>query len=137
MGQQAWVHLSDRGWRAPGILVGEGLHVGEDASRRVGRRAERGRCFVLWPLTPPLSLPEGDVQLFDLQKSSQKPTVLIKQTQDASPIYCLEFNHQQTQLLAAGDATGTVKVWQLSTEFTEQGPRETEDLDQLAAEVAP
>lgn len=91
---------------------------------------------LLWASYPPLSLPEGDVQLFDLQKSSQKPTVLIKQTQDESPVYCLEFNRQQTQLLAAGDAKGTVKVWQLSTEFTEQGPRETEDLDQLAAEVA-
>ncbi|KAK2120398.1 Cytoplasmic dynein 2 intermediate chain 2 [Saguinus oedipus] len=79
---------------------------------------------------------EGDVQLFDLQKSSQKPTVSIKQTQDESPVYCLEFNSQQTQLLAAGDAQGTVKVWQLSTEFTEQGPREAEDLDRLAAEVA-
>nr|KAF6488426.1 hypothetical protein HJG63_020603 [Rousettus aegyptiacus] len=79
---------------------------------------------------------EGDVQLFDLHKSSQKPTVSVKQTQDESPVYCLEFNRQQTQLLAAGDAKGTVKVWQLSTEFTEQGPRETEDLDQLAAEVA-
>ncbi|XP_029776928.1 WD repeat-containing protein 34, partial [Suricata suricatta] len=79
---------------------------------------------------------EGDVQLFDLQRSSQKPTVSIRQTQDESPVYCLEFNHQQTQLLAAGDARGTVKVWQLSTEFTEQGARETEDLEQLAAEVA-
>lgn len=78
----------------------------------------------------------GDVLLFDLQKSSQKPTVLIKQTQDESPVYCLEFNSQQTQLLAAGDAQGTVKVWQLSTEFVEQGPREAEDLDRLAAEVA-
>ncbi|KAL1764844.1 WD repeat-containing protein 34, partial [Sigmodon hispidus] len=79
---------------------------------------------------------EGDVQLFDLQKSSQKPTVSITQTQDGSPVYCLEFNSQQTQLLAAGDAKGMVKVWQLSTAFTEQGPRETEDLDQLETEVA-
>lgn len=79
---------------------------------------------------------EGEVQLFDLQKSSQKPTVSVKQTQDERPVYCLEFNCQQTQLLAAGDAQGTVKVWRLSTEFTEQGPREREDLDQLAAEVA-
>lgn len=85
---------------------------------------------------PRISPPAGDVQLFDLQKSSQKPTVSIKQTQDESPVYCLEFNCQRTQLLAAGDAEGTVKVWQLSTEFTEQGPRETEDLEQLAAEVA-
>lgn len=87
-------------------------------------------------LAPRISLRTGDVQLFDLQKSAQKPTVSIKQTQDESPVYCLEFNRQQTQLLAAGDAKGTVKVWQLSTEFTEQGPRETEDLEQLAAEVA-
>ncbi|XP_070655470.1 cytoplasmic dynein 2 intermediate chain 2 isoform X3 [Bos indicus] len=79
---------------------------------------------------------EGDVQLFDLQKSSQKPTVSVKQTEDESPVYCLEFNCQQTQLLAAGDAKGTVKVWQLSSEFTEQGARETELLDQLASEVA-
>ncbi|KAM5300506.1 LOW QUALITY PROTEIN: cytoplasmic dynein 2 intermediate chain 2 [Ctenodactylus gundi] len=79
---------------------------------------------------------EGDVQLFDLQKSSQKPTVSIAQTQDGSPVYCVEFNSQQSQLLAAGDAKGTVKVWQLSSAFTDQGPRETEDLDQLAAEVA-
>ncbi|XP_031225493.1 WD repeat-containing protein 34 [Mastomys coucha] len=79
---------------------------------------------------------EGDVQLFDLQKSSQKPTVSITQTQDGSPVYCLEFNCQQTQLLAAGDAKGMVKVWQLSTAFTEQGPREAEDLDQLEAEIA-
>uniref|UniRef100_A0A5F8HDT3 Dynein 2 intermediate chain 2 n=1 Tax=Monodelphis domestica TaxID=13616 RepID=A0A5F8HDT3_MONDO len=79
---------------------------------------------------------EGDIQLFDLRKSSQKPTVSIKQTPDESPVYCLEFNLQQTQLLAAGDAKGVVKIWQLSTEFTEQAPRETEDLDQLATEVA-
>lgn len=103
-----------------------------------------GAAFLLWPLElgrgqtshPTISLHEGDVQLFDLQKSSQKPTVSIKQTQDESPVYCLEFNCQQTQLLAAGDAKGAVKVWRLSTEFTEQGPSETEDLEQLAAEVA-
>lgn len=74
--------------------------------------------------------------LFDLHRSSQKPTVSIRQTPDGSPVYCLEFNPQQTQLLATGDAKGTVKVWQLSTEFTAQGPREVEDLEQLAVEVA-
>lgn len=82
------------------------------------------------------SFPVGDLQLFDLQKSSQKPSVSVAQTQDGSPVYCLEFNSQQPQLLAAGDAKGTVKVWRLSAAFTEQGPRETEDLDRLAAEVA-
>ncbi|NXG34756.1 WDR34 protein, partial [Dromaius novaehollandiae] len=78
---------------------------------------------------------KGDVQLFDFEKSSQKPAVSIKQTTAESPVYCLEFNVKQTQLLAAGDATGTVKVWQLSSDFTEQGPREMNHLEQLASEV--
>ncbi|XP_001507371.3 cytoplasmic dynein 2 intermediate chain 2 [Ornithorhynchus anatinus] len=95
---------------------------------------------VRWSPTRPLVFAtasgEGAVQLFDLRKSSQKPTVSIQQTSDQSPVYCLEFNAQQTQLLAAGDAQGAVKIWQLSSEFTEQLARETEDLDQLANEVA-
>ncbi|NWJ00730.1 WDR34 protein, partial [Crypturellus undulatus] len=78
---------------------------------------------------------EGEVQLFDLEKSTQKAAVSIKQTPGESPVYCLEFNVQQPQLLAAGDAMGAVKVWQLSSDFTEQGPREMKHLEQLASEV--
>ncbi|NXI45609.1 WDR34 protein, partial [Galbula dea] len=77
----------------------------------------------------------GDVHLFDLEKSSQKPAVSLRQVVDDCPVYCLEFNIKQTQLLAAGDATGTVKVWQLSSDFTEQGHREMNHLEQLASEV--
>ncbi|XP_075295181.1 cytoplasmic dynein 2 intermediate chain 2 isoform X1 [Opisthocomus hoazin] len=79
---------------------------------------------------------EGDVHLFDFEKSSQKPTLSIQQTTGEHPVYCLEFSVKQTRLLAAGDATGTVKVWQLSSDFTEQGPREMNHLEQLASEVA-
>jgi len=50
-------------------------------------------------------------------------------------VYCLEFNSKQTQLLAAGDAAGTVKVWQLSSDFTEQRPREMNHLELLASEL--
>ncbi|XP_070614987.1 cytoplasmic dynein 2 intermediate chain 2 isoform X4 [Erythrolamprus reginae] len=78
---------------------------------------------------------EGEVQLFDFAKSSQKPSVYIRQTPNQAPVYCLEFNPRQTQLLASGDASGTVKVWQLSSDFTEEGPREMSHLDQLANEV--
>ncbi|KAF1537215.1 WD repeat-containing protein 34, partial [Eudyptula albosignata] len=77
----------------------------------------------------------GDVHLFDFGKSSQKPAVSIKQAAGECPVYCLEFNIKQTRLLAAGDATGTVKVWQLSSDFTEQGPREMNRLEQLASEI--
>ncbi|NWR55263.1 WDR34 protein, partial [Bucorvus abyssinicus] len=77
----------------------------------------------------------GDMHLLDFEKSSQKPALSIKQDAGGGPVYCLEFNTKQTQLLAAGDATGTVKVWQLSSDFTEQGPRELNLLEQLASET--
>ncbi|NWR33892.1 WDR34 protein, partial [Tachuris rubrigastra] len=72
--------------------------------------------------------------LFDLARSTQKPVVSLQQALSHCPVYCLEFNSKQTQLLAAGDAAGTVKVWQLSSDFTEQGPREMNHLEQLASE---
>ncbi|NXK89059.1 WDR34 protein, partial [Formicarius rufipectus] len=74
------------------------------------------------------------VLLLDLARSTRKPTVSLKQALSHCPVYCLEFNSKQTQLLAAGDAAGTVKVWQLSSDFTEQGPREMNHLEQLASE---
>ncbi|NXD39760.1 WDR34 protein, partial [Copsychus sechellarum] len=75
------------------------------------------------------------VHLFDLARSKQKPTVSLKQSMSDCPVYCLEFNTKHTRLLAAGDAAGTVKVWQLSSDFTEQGPREMSHLEQLASEI--
>ncbi|KAK2535434.1 Wdr34 [Columba guinea] len=77
----------------------------------------------------------GDVHLFDLEKSSQKPVVSLKQAAGGRPVYCLEFNAKQPGLLAAGDGTGTVRVWRLSSDFTEQGPREQSRLEQLANEI--
>ncbi|NXL28248.1 WDR34 protein, partial [Glaucidium brasilianum] len=77
----------------------------------------------------------GDVHLFDFEKSSHKPALSLKQAMDERPVYCLEFNVKQSRLLAAGDATGAVRVWQLSSDFTEQGPREMNRLEQLASEI--
>ncbi|NWX73970.1 WDR34 protein, partial [Alca torda] len=77
----------------------------------------------------------GDVHLFDFEKSSQKPALSIKQAAGEHPVYCVEFNTKQTRLLAAGDAAGAVRVWQLSSDFTEQGPREMNHLEQLASEI--
>ncbi|NXG92861.1 WDR34 protein, partial [Stercorarius parasiticus] len=77
----------------------------------------------------------GDVHLFDFEKSSQKPALSIKQAAGEHPVYCVEFNTKQTRLLAAGDAAGAVRVWQLSSDFTGQGPREMNHLEQLASEI--
>ncbi|XP_077162587.1 cytoplasmic dynein 2 intermediate chain 2 isoform X1 [Paroedura picta] len=87
------------------------------------------------PLVFAAATGEGEVQLFDFGKSSQKPSISIQQTSNHTPVYCLEFNSRQSQLLAAGDGSGTVKIWQLSSDFTEGGPRELSHLDQLANEI--
>ncbi|KAJ6651670.1 hypothetical protein lerEdw1_020732 [Lerista edwardsae] len=79
---------------------------------------------------------EGEVQLFDFGKSSRKPTVSTKQTFSRAPVYCPEFHSRQAQLLAARDGNGAVKVWQPSSGLAEEGPREMNQLDQLANEVS-
>ncbi|KAM4695821.1 cytoplasmic dynein 2 intermediate chain 2 [Rhinophrynus dorsalis] len=78
---------------------------------------------------------EGNLLLFDLAKSSQKPSLCIEQATNGRAVYCLEFNHTRTKLLAAGDETGIVKIWQLSSDFTEQGAREPSLLDEIASQV--
>lgn len=78
----------------------------------------------------------GLIQIFDLGRRSLKAATTINQETGGKPVYCLEFNPRQTHLLAAGNADGTINIWQLSADLTEQGPRETTQLEQLASEVA-
>ncbi|XP_006119096.2 cytoplasmic dynein 2 intermediate chain 2 isoform X1 [Pelodiscus sinensis] len=87
------------------------------------------------PLVFAAATGEGEVHLFDFGKSSQKPAVSIKQASADTEVYCIEFNIKHTQLLAAGDASGMLKIWQLSSDFIQEGPREMNHLEQLANEV--
>ncbi|XP_032563872.1 WD repeat-containing protein 34 [Chiroxiphia lanceolata] len=107
-------------------------------STRLKKVSQKYLFCVCWSPVRPLVFAaasgEGEVLLFDLARSTRKPTVSLKQALSHCPVYCLEFNSKQAQLLAAGDAAGTVKVWQLSSDFTEQGPREMNHLEQLASE---
>ncbi|KAI1882450.1 hypothetical protein AGOR_G00250880 [Albula goreensis] len=78
----------------------------------------------------------GTVLIFDLGRRSLRQVATIDQTTGGRPAYCLEFNPQQTDLLATGNADGSVSIWHLSTELTEQGSREVAQLEQLANELA-
>ncbi|XP_072344935.1 cytoplasmic dynein 2 intermediate chain 2 [Scyliorhinus torazame] len=95
---------------------------------------------VCWSSVRPLvfaaATGEGTVLIFDLGQSSLCPAVSIEQNAKKKPVYCLAFNPKQPELLAAGNAEGSVKIWQLSAELTKQGPREVTVLEQLANEVA-
>ncbi|KAJ7988221.1 hypothetical protein DPEC_G00321350 [Dallia pectoralis] len=95
---------------------------------------------VCWSPTRPLvfaaATGQGLVQIFDLGRRSLRPAATIDQLTGGQPAYCLEFNPSRTGLLAVGNADGSVNIWQLSTALTEQGPRETAQLEQIANEVA-
>ncbi|KAG9266215.1 WD repeat-containing protein 34 isoform X1 [Astyanax mexicanus] len=77
---------------------------------------------------------QGLVQVFDLGRRSLRPAATIDQNTGGQPAYCLEFSPRQ--LLAVGNADGTVNIWQLSAELTVQSSRESVVLEQLANEVA-
>ncbi|XP_055035133.2 cytoplasmic dynein 2 intermediate chain 2 [Misgurnus anguillicaudatus] len=95
---------------------------------------------VRWSPTRPLVFAavtgQGLVQMFDLGRRSLKPAATIDQNTGGQPSYCLEFNPKHTNLMAVGNADGSVNIWQLSVELTEQGAKETTMLDRLSNEVA-
>ncbi|XP_016403712.1 cytoplasmic dynein 2 intermediate chain 2 [Sinocyclocheilus rhinocerous] len=95
---------------------------------------------VRWSPTRPLvfaaATGQGLVQMFDLGQRSLRPATTIDQNTSGQPTYCLEFNPKYTNLMAVGNADGSVSIWQLSAELTEQGAKETAMLEQLANEVA-
>ncbi|XP_063066445.1 WD repeat-containing protein 34 [Engraulis encrasicolus] len=105
------------------------------------RVCDSSYVFVLrWSPTRPLvfaaATGQGLIHIFDLGRRSLRAVATIDQEAGGKPVYCLEFNPRQTHLLAAGNADGTINIWQLSADLTEQGPREDAQLEQLASEAA-
>ncbi|XP_018557419.1 WD repeat-containing protein 34 [Lates calcarifer] len=95
---------------------------------------------VQWSPTRPLvfaaATGQGEVQIFDLGHRSLRPAATIEQRGAGQAASCLSFNCQNPHLLAVGNTDGTVGVWQLSADLTEQSPRESSQLEQIAHQVA-
>ncbi|XP_068190095.1 cytoplasmic dynein 2 intermediate chain 2 isoform X2 [Antennarius striatus] len=95
---------------------------------------------VQWSPTRPLvfaaATGQGGVQMFDLSHRSLRPAASVQQGAAGGAAACLAFNDHNPHLLAVGSTDGTVSVWQLSSELTEQSPRERSQLEQIANQVA-
>ncbi|KAM7369427.1 hypothetical protein PAMP_013696 [Pampus punctatissimus] len=95
---------------------------------------------VQWSPTRPLlfaaATGKGEVQILDLSSRSLRPAATINQGGAGQAATCLSFNCQNPHLLAVGNTDGTVGVWHLSTNLTEQSPRESSQLEQIANQVA-
>lgn len=92
--------------------------------------------FVLRPLKALFFFPPGEVQIFDLSRRSLRPAATIDPGGVGHAATCLAFNCQNPGLLAVGKTDGTVGVWKLSTDLTEQIPTESHLLEQIANQVA-
>nr|XP_049585579.1 WD repeat-containing protein 34 isoform X2 [Syngnathus scovelli] len=95
---------------------------------------------VQWSPTRPLlfaaATGQGEVQIFDLSRRSLRPAATIESGGIGHAATCLAFNRQNPGLLAVGKTDGTVGVWKLSTDLTEQMPTENHLLEQIANQVA-
>lgn len=95
---------------------------------------------VQWSPTRPLvfaaATGQGDVQIFDLGRGSLRPAATIEKGGTGQAAACLAFNSQNTCLLAVGKTDGTVSIWKLSADLTEQSPKERSQLEQIANQVA-
>lgn len=78
----------------------------------------------------------GEVQMFDLSRRSLRPAATIEKGAAGQAATCLAFNCQNPHLLAVGKTDGTVSIWQLSADLTEQRPRESDQLEKIANQVA-
>ncbi|XP_039634982.1 WD repeat-containing protein 34 isoform X3 [Perca fluviatilis] len=117
------------------------LHSLLQANPLLSLRVSDGYVFqVQWSPTRPLvfaaATGQGDVQIFDLGHRSLRPAATIEQGGADQAATCLAFNCQNTHLLAVGKTDGTVSVWQLSHDLTEQRHRESSQLEQIANQVA-
>ncbi|XP_042365682.1 WD repeat-containing protein 34 isoform X2 [Plectropomus leopardus] len=88
------------------------------------------------PLVFAAATGQGAVQIFDLGRRSLRPAATIEQGAADQVATCLSFNRQNPHLLAVGRTDGTVGVWQLSHDLTEQSPRESSQLEQIANQVS-
>ncbi|XP_035995843.1 WD repeat-containing protein 34 isoform X1 [Fundulus heteroclitus] len=88
------------------------------------------------PLVFAAATGQGEVQIFDLARKSLRPAATIRDGAADRTATCLAFNGADPRLLAAGRSDGTVGVWLLSSDLTEQRAEESLRLEQIANQVA-
>ena len=75
----------------------------------------------------------GEVLVYDLSYSRVVPVERLLSNNKERPVYAVKFNKKRRQLVATGDGTGTVVIWELSSELCNQKPNELRELERIAA----
>lgn len=85
------------------------------------------------PMTFAVATAAGKVALLDLSVSEQSPVDWIEVAQLNCSIFAVNFNPKRPDILATGDATGVVKIWQMGEKFLHAGANEQKQLEAIAA----
>lgn len=75
---------------------------------------------------------DGNLHVYDLQRSVSRPAASLKVTSDGSAVYAVSFSPKEGGLVATADAQGVCRVWRLSHELGVFKPRESAFLDDLS-----
>eukprot|EP00002_Diphylleia_rotans_P028367 TRINITY_DN5726_c0_g1_i4.p1 TRINITY_DN5726_c0_g1~~TRINITY_DN5726_c0_g1_i4.p1 ORF type:complete len:503 (+),score=78.27 TRINITY_DN5726_c0_g1_i4:60-1568(+) len=89
-------------------------------------------CSHFRPLVFAVGCGDGTCCIYDLVKNKYEPTTVLRNANNYAPVYCVAFNSKQRDLLATGDANGTVRIWQLSHDYEMAVPGERDMLDALS-----
>ncbi|KAI6649770.1 hypothetical protein LOD99_6559 [Oopsacas minuta] len=75
----------------------------------------------------------GEILIYDICHSRHVPVDTILTNIEKRPVYTVKFNEKRRQLVASGDGTGTVVIWELSSELCNQKQNELKVLERLHA----
>ncbi|KAL8562746.1 hypothetical protein ACOMHN_022621 [Nucella lapillus] len=73
----------------------------------------------------------GHLLLYDLTSANLVPAHTVEASPTKQPVFCLQFNIKQKQLLATGDAGGSVRVFKLSKDLITTSAHKLEQLENL------
>lgn len=73
----------------------------------------------------------GHLLLYDISSGNFVPAHTVEASPTKQPVYCLQFNPKQTQLIATGDGAGTVRIFKLSKDLVQSSGNKLDLLENL------
>lgn len=75
---------------------------------------------------------KGNILIYDLNESSSESTYCQVLPVSDSPVYTVSFNQQRAELMASGDKSGLVRIWQLSHNLIRYDASEVDKLNDIS-----
>jgi len=84
------------------------------------------------PAVVAMAAESGQLLIYDLKVNRVAPCMKLDASPNKQPLFSMQFNPHQTQLLATGDGAGDIIIWKLQDDLTQQASKEDDILEELA-----